>query len=94
MLLYELIIRWVIYMNNLQLLKEEEKYLGKKYCEWSCEDKINYLLKTNFKNLKKSLDDIEQDYHLIVRSLKKRLSTISEQLGIYDIIKRIYNKFR
>ena len=45
-------------MNNLQLLKEEEKYLGKKYCEWSCEDKINYLLKTNFKNLKKSLDDI------------------------------------
>lgn len=47
-----------------------------------------------FLDNKKSLDDIEQDYHLIVRSLKKRLSTISEQLGIYDIIKRIYNKFR
>lgn len=39
-----------------------------------------------------SLDDIEKDYKLIDRSLKKRLSTLSEKLGIYDLIKKLYNR--
>ena len=47
-----------------------------------------------FLDNKRSLDDIEKDYHLINRSLKKRLSTLSEQLGIYDIIKKLYNRIR
>ena len=38
-----------------------------------------------------SLDEIEKDCKLIDRSLKKRLSRISSQLGIYDLLKKIYN---
>lgn len=41
-----------------------------------------------------SLDNIEKDYKLIDRSLKKRLSILSEQLGVYDFIKRLYNRIK
>ena len=40
---------------------------------------------------KMSLDNIEKEYKLIDRSFKKRLSRLSTQLGIYDLLKRIYN---
>ena len=43
---------------------------------------------------KMSLHNIEKDHKLIDRSLKKRLSTLSEQLGIYDLIKKLYNRIR
>lgn len=48
----------------------------------------------DFLDEKKSLDDIEKEYKLLDRSLKKRLSTFSAQLGIYDLIKKIYNRTR
>lgn len=38
-----------------------------------------------------SLDDIEKKYHLIDRSLKKWLSQLSSRLGIYDLLKKLYN---
>lgn len=44
-----------------------------------------------FLDNKKSLDYIEKEYKLIDRSFKKRLSRLSTQLGIYDLLKRIYN---
>lgn len=47
-----------------------------------------------FLDEKKSLADIEKDNKLIDKSLKKRLSTLSEQLGIYDLIKKLYNRIR
>ena len=39
-----------------------------------------------------SLDDIEIKYKLIDRSLKRRLSSLSERLGVYDLIKKLYNR--
>lgn len=39
----------------------------------------------------KSLDEIEKEFHLIDRSLKKRLSSLSAKLGIYDLLKKIHN---
>lgn len=45
-----------------------------------------------FLNEYMSLDEIEKEYNLIDRSLKKRLSNLSEQLGIYDILKKLYNR--
>ena len=44
-----------------------------------------------FLNDNMTLDDIEKEYKLIDRSFKKRLSRLSTQLGIYDLLKRIYN---
>jgi coenzyme F420-reducing hydrogenase beta subunit len=41
-----------------------------------------------------SLDNIEKDYKLIDKSLKKRLSILSSQLGVYNLIKKLYNKIR
>ena len=38
-----------------------------------------------------SLDGIERIHHLIDRSLKARLSALSETLGIYDLLKKIHN---
>ena len=46
-----------------------------------------------FLNDNMTLDDIETSYSLIDRSLKKRLSSLSERLGLYDIVKKLYNKF-
>ena len=46
-----------------------------------------------FLNDNMTLDDIEISYSLIDRSLKKRLSSLSERLGLYDIVKKLYNKF-
>lgn len=43
---------------------------------------------------KMSLDNIEKDFKLIDRSIKKRLSTLSEQFGIYDFLKKLYNRIR
>ena len=45
-----------------------------------------------FLNDNMTLDDIETSYRLIDRSLKKRLSSLSERLGLYDIVKKLYNK--
>ena len=38
-----------------------------------------------------NLDDIEKSHGLLDKGLKARLSCLSETLGIYDILKRIYN---
>lgn len=38
-----------------------------------------------------SLDQIEQKFHLIDRSFKKRLSGICSRLGLYDLFKKIHN---
>lgn len=38
-----------------------------------------------------NLDDIEKSHRLLDKGLKARLSCLSETLGIYDILKRIYN---
>ena len=37
------------------------------------------------------LDDIEKKYHLLDRSLKKRLSQLSSKLGLYDLLKKLQN---
>ena len=39
-----------------------------------------------------SLDDIERDYKLVDRSLKRRIRTLSEKLGIYNLVKKLYNR--
>lgn len=44
-----------------------------------------------FLDEKMSLDDIEKKYHLIDRSLKKRLSQLSSKLGLYDLLKKLHN---
>lgn len=44
-----------------------------------------------FLDQNKSLDEIEKEFHLIDKSLKKRLSNLSSQLGIYDLLKKIHN---
>lgn len=46
-----------------------------------------------FLNDNMTLDDIETSYSLIDKSLKKRLSSLSERLGLYDIVKKLYSKF-
>jgi coenzyme F420-reducing hydrogenase beta subunit len=38
-----------------------------------------------------SLDDIEKKFHLMDRSLKKRVSQLSMRLGLYDLIKKLEN---
>ena len=38
-----------------------------------------------------SLDDIERDYHLMDKSLKKRISQLSMRLGLYDLLKKLGN---
>lgn len=38
-----------------------------------------------------SLTDIERSQHLLDRSVKARLSSLSETLGIYDMLKKIHN---
>lgn len=45
----------------------------------------------SFMDENRSLDSIENMYHLVDRSLKARLSTLSSELGIYDLLKKIYN---
>lgn len=37
------------------------------------------------------LDEIEQKYHLVNKSLKKRIATIASKFGVYDYLKKIYN---
>ena len=39
----------------------------------------------------KSLDDIEKEYHLMDKSLKKRVSQLSMRLGLYDFLKKVGN---
>ena len=39
----------------------------------------------------KSLENIEDMHHLIDKSLKARLSALSDTLGIYDLLKKIHN---
>jgi NAD-dependent dihydropyrimidine dehydrogenase PreA subunit len=38
-----------------------------------------------------TLDEIEKRHHLMDKSLKKRLSTLSSKIGLYDLLKKIHN---
>lgn len=44
-----------------------------------------------FMNKGVNLDTIESECHLIDRSLKAKLTALSETIGIYDILKKIHN---
>lgn len=49
------------------------------------------LIINSFMNKDMTLEEIEELYHLIDRSVKAKLSALSETLGIYDLLKKIHN---
>lgn len=45
----------------------------------------------SFMDESQGLDNIEKTHQLVDRSIKARLSALSSELGIYDLLKKIYN---
>lgn len=47
-----------------------------------------------FLNEEEGLTEIEKEYHLLDKSIKKRLSQLSSRIGLYDLLKKALNIIR